>query len=140
MRGATWRSSIRVLIRLMTASTSLTRVRGRIAANSSPPSRPATSRRRRVSRRHGADLLQRLVADLVAEDLVDVLEPVDVEDEHRRQLLLRLDRLGGELVEVAAVRQPGERIDLDHVAELAMRGAQLGDACARASSRARAAG
>ena len=49
-------------------------------------------------------------------------QPVDVEDDHRRGVARRLDCALGELVEVAPVRQPRQRVDVDEVAELPLRG------------------
>ena len=76
----------------------------------------------------GADLAQRLVAGRVAEQLVDALHAVDVEDDQRRGVARGLDGALGELVEVAPVRQAGQGVDVDQVAELALRGEQMGDA------------
>ena len=128
IRGATWRSSRRETMRETTSAESARRVRGRTTAKSSPPSRPATSRRRSVSRRTVPIWRKRLVAVGVAEQLVDAAHPVDVEDDHRRRVARRLDGALGELVEVAPVRQLGQRVDVDQVAQLPLRGDQVGDA------------
>ena len=68
--------------------------------------------RRRRSRSRLADLAQQLVADVVAERVVDLLEAVEV-DQEDRDLVLR-PRLGQRLVDAAAeqppVRQGGEGV------------------------------
>ena len=54
-------------------------------------------------------LAQQLVADLVAEGVVDVLEPVDVEEEHGDRRPVGPLQLGvDELVQVRPVGQLGE--------------------------------
>ena len=65
-----------------TSSAPSSSMRGRITANSSPPRRASTSvRRSRVAHRL-ADARDQLVADRVAERVVDVLEVVEVDREH----------------------------------------------------------
>ena len=57
------------------------------------------------------DLLQQQVALLVAEGVVDVLEPVQVEDGHRQRLRRRLAQPAGQVAhQHGAVRQVGERV------------------------------
>ena len=51
-------------------------------ANSSPPSRATVSALRSGCCRRGPDLGQQQVADVVAERVVDVLEAIEVEQQH----------------------------------------------------------
>ena len=53
-------------------------------ANSSPPSRATVSLSRDASRQPARDLLQQLVADRMAERVVDALEMVEIEAQHRQ--------------------------------------------------------
>ena len=70
------------------------------------------------------DLPQQVVAGVVAEGVVDVLEAVDVEEEHRHRAAVVLLELGvDELVQVGAVGQLGEGV----VAGPPVRGALGGD-------------
>ena len=64
----------------------------------------------------------------MAEQLVDPLHAIDVEHDQRRGVARRLDGALGELVEVAPVGQPGQGVDVDQVAQLALRREQVGDA------------
>ena len=64
----------------------------------------------------------------MAEQLVDALHAVDVEDDQRRRVARGLDGAFGELVEVAPVRQPGQGVDVDEMTKLSLRGEQVGDA------------
>ncbi len=67
---------------------------------------------------------QELVAERMAEDVVDLLEPVEVDAEHRELLagsFAGLDHLGQRLQEGGAVRQIGEAVVIGH-----MRHARLG--------------
>ena len=70
----------------------------------------------------GADLAQHLIARMVAEGVVELLEPVEV-DEQQRQLLARLRARGhgrAEPVhEVTAVAEPGQLVGLRLVTALA---------------------
>ena len=93
---------------------------GRITANSSPPTRQTTS----VARTDGAedvgDLVQELVADAVAVDVVHLLEVVEVEH-HERDRVVRGGRpqelLAQAVVERAVVVEAGERVGLGLVLE-----------------------
>ena len=66
------------------------------------------------------ELAEQLVAGVVAEAVVDVLEPVEVEEQHRDAGAVALgpgERVGEELDEQAAVRQPGEQVVVGPVRE-----------------------
>ena len=93
---------------------------GMITANSSPPSRQTTSEPRTRPRRSSASVAQHLVAGAVAVDVVDALEVVDVEHQHRDRVVraARARELGAQaLVEVAVVVEAGERVGLRLVLE-----------------------
>ncbi len=71
-----------------------------------------------------------LVAGAVAERVVDVLEVVEVEREHRAAgaVALRRGELAGELLlEAAAVEERGDRVVVGEVLELALEALALGD-------------
>ena len=76
----------------------------------------------------GRDAAQQLVADRVAERVVDALEVVEV-DEHHGDLVraARLERLAHALGEQRAVGEPGQRIVVGLMGELVLQVAQLGD-------------
>ena len=80
-------------------------------ANSSPPSRASVSSSRRSSLQARADLAQHLVARVVAERVVELLEAVEV-DQQQRELGVVLgrgrDRGVQRVDEVAAVAEAGE--------------------------------
>ena len=99
-------------------------------ANSSPPSRAIVS----SSRDRAADALrdgaEQLVADRMAERVVDALEIVEVEAEHRHRLAVRLDAreaLGHLLAQQHAVRQFGQRVVARHVRDALLGAVALGD-------------
>ena len=81
--------------------------------NSSPPRRPIVSPSRSVAEQPGGDRLQQLVAGLVAERVVDLLEAVEV-DEERGGLGAAAPGAGEHLLDAVedqrAVGQPGQRI------------------------------
>ena len=92
-------------------------------ANSSPERRATMSVARTRSRRIVGDAADQVVAGLVAEPVVDLLEAVDVDDHHRALAAVA----GGEgdvLVELgaeaAAVQQPGQRVVVGQVAQLGL--------------------
>src|SRR3546814_3186044 len=76
------------------------------------------------------DLREQLVADRVAQRVVDRLEAVEVED-HQRAARLRLDRMAERaaeiLGEVEPVGQAGEIVEARHAGDLLGRGALFGD-------------
>ena len=75
-------------------------------------------------RERARDALQELVADPVAERVVDVLEPVEVDEQHAdaAPAALRLrDRLRQTLVQQQTVRQPGQRVARGHVLQPLLR-------------------
>ena len=110
------------------------------------PPPPGAGRGRRTRRRRGArrrrrcarsrqpvgDAAQQLVADGVAERVVDALEVVEV-DEHHGDLArrARLERLAHLLAEQRAVGEPGQRVVLRLVLELFLQVAELGRRRAR---------
>ena len=84
-----------------------------VTTNSSPPTRPDQRGRPAPGAAAGcATSAEHLVAGGVAERLVDVAQPVDVEQQHRDDLAGRahLDRLVERAGEPAAVGQPGQRV------------------------------
>ena len=86
---------------------------GSSTANSSPPSRASVSVAAQRVEHARADLLEQEVAGLMAERVVELLEAVEIGDEQRqRQAVLLGERelLAQTLVEVAAVRQPGQLV------------------------------
>ena len=81
--------------------------------NSSPPTRATVSMPRTTACEPLGDHAQDGVAGLVAADVVDALEPVEVDDEQRERLgrpLGARERLLDPVVEQRAVRQTGERV------------------------------
>ena len=97
-------------------------------ANSSPPRRATTSSLRTERTSRDGDAAQQLVADRVAERVVDALEVVEV-DEHHGDLVraARLERLAHALGEQGAVGEPGQRVVVGLMGELVLQVAQLGD-------------
>ena len=92
-------------------------------ANSSPLMRATVSPLRTVGLQAQRDLLQQLVAAGVAERVVDQLEVVEVDEQHRerRVAALRLhDHLREAVGEQRAVGQPGQRVELRQVGEPAL--------------------
>ena len=98
-------------------------------ANSSPPTREIVSVSRTQPRSRPATARKQLVADRVPERIVDVLEVVEVEAQHREPLpAFNMDeRLGQPLAQQHAVGQIGQRIVTRHVRDLHFRPAPLGD-------------
>ncbi len=93
------------------------------------------------SRSDLGDLADQVVAGMVAERVVDRLQPVDVDDHHRALAAVA----GGEgdvLVELgaeaAAVEQPGERVVVGEIAQLGLGRLGLDSACAITISRSSA--
>ncbi len=97
-------------------------------ANSSPPSRATTSSAPTQARRRPATRLEQFIANGVPERIVDPLEFVDVDVEHRQLLAGRHDpqAVVEALAEQHAVRQIGQRIVMRHVGDAPCR-----SACAR---------
>ena len=102
--------------------------------NSSPPKRASVNsaspkRATRVARSQGRlqpvrDGLQELVAGVVAEGVVDVLEPVEIQEQQRRERPVALGARQRKLETVAEeepVRQPGERVVRRLVSDLLLR-------------------
>ena len=88
-------------------------------ANSSPPSRASVSPSRSAPLQPLGDDLEQLVAVVVPERVVDLLEAVEVDEQHRDRALRAhaLDRALDALVEERAVRQAGERVVEGEVAQ-----------------------
>ena len=83
--------------------------------NSSPPRRATVSFGRSACLEPARDGLQQLVAGVVAERVVDDLEAVEVEEQHRGAALGVValgaaDRLVEAVHEQHAVREPGQRV------------------------------
>ncbi len=111
-----------------------------MTANSSPPSRAATSlSSSRQPRRRSATPFRQLVADGMAERVVDALELVDVDIEHR-ELFARPDRLQ-RLFELLAkqdpVRQVGQRVVMRQMGDLLVGAGARGDVLDRGHPAAR---
>ena len=95
----------------------------------------AAEPRGRVDRAHAVgqapgDHLEDLVAGGVAEAVVDVLEVVEVEEQHRHRPLVAAapdERVLDAVAEQRAVRQPGERVVEGLVLEFVLEGLALGD-------------
>ena len=86
---------------------------GMIAANSSPPSRPITSVGAHVGGRGRGEHLERVVADGMAEAVVDRFELVEIEHQHADRLRLARalrDQRVGRFEKGAPVEQAGEQI------------------------------
>ena len=89
--------------------------------NSSPPCRLTVSEARTHSTRRSRDRLQQPVADRVPERVVDVLEAVEVQEQHRDLVLVargQRDRLADPVVEKHPVRQAGQEVVLGRVRHL----------------------
>ena len=98
------------------------------SANSSPPSRPITSEARTWRNSVCDDRLQHLVACSVAERIVDRLETIDVEHQHRATRLVTLDegnRAGEFALEAAPVEDVEQEIGLGGGLELLDLGPRL---------------
>ena len=95
-----------------------------MTTNSSPPSRPTKSPERVQLEQPGADALQHSVADVVTARVVDVLEPVQIEQQDRCARRPPGDRIE-RLDEPGPVREPGERVVLGPEAEVHLRAVVL---------------
>ena len=78
-------------------------------ANSSPPMRATTSPGRTQPRSRSASDEQQLVAGGVAAAVVDVLEVVEVDEQHAHRAAALQDAVG-DLLEQGPVGQPGQRV------------------------------
>ena len=102
--------------RWMRATSSLASVKSTSLSrkpNSSPPSRATVSAERMCDSQPLAELVQERVAAVVAERVVDLLEPVEVhqQDGVRAAAALRaLEGLADAIVEEPPVRQPRQRV------------------------------
>ena len=77
-----------------------------------------------------ADLGQQPIADLVTEGVVDVLEAIEIQQQHGHLLarpLRVLDRLLDPVVEQGAIGQPGQRVVQRHALELGFLELAFGD-------------
>ena len=100
-----------------------------ISPNSSPDSR-ATTPPRADGLEALRDLDQHLVADRMAEHVVDFLQPVEVDAQHREFLVgacAGLDHLRQRLQEGGAVRQVGQAVMIGHVRHARFGLAAVGD-------------
>ena len=125
--GAASSSSIGWMIpsrsRLQTSATSPgPSTSSRSTANSSPPSRPAVSPGRMIVRMRSAMILQRPVALRVPEAIVQVLEVVEVDEQHRGVVRAAAAQPGECVVDVVLqpvpVREPGQRVAVGELAQL----------------------
>ena len=98
-------------------------------ANSSPPSRATKSVSRTQPLQAGRHRFQQLVADRVAERIVDALEFVDVDIEHRELLagVASLQLALEPFAEQGAVRQIGQRVVMGEVRDALLGAPALGD-------------
>ncbi len=99
-------------------------------ANSSPPSRATVSAARAQERKRSAASDQQLVALAVPEAVVDLLEVVEVEEEHGDRVPLPLRELEGVIHAIAeqrAVGEAGERVVEGLVQQLLLEALPLGD-------------
>ena len=104
-----------------------------ITANSSPPSRATRSSPRSVCDSRSVTLRIKLVADVMAERVVDVLEVVEVDVEHGRRCAAVADLLDHGLQPLAeedAVRQPAERVVHGEMAQPRFAGGDRGGGAA----------
>ena len=104
---------------------------GRITPNSSPPSAADdVGLAQRGAQRRG-DRAEQLVAGGVAERVVDVLEVVEVERRARAPRCRSARRTASDavelLLEAAAVEQPGQRVVVGEVLQLALEALAVGD-------------
>ena len=100
--------------------TSSAPVRGSSSASSSPPSRPRGIRRTSMAAGDRGCLAQHAIAMGMTVLVVELLEVVDVDDEHaERRLVAPRRALGrrGLAVEDARIREPGQRVVVGHVAD-----------------------
>ena len=98
--------------------------------NSSPPSRASVSPLAKPSLQHRADFAQQRVARRVARRVVDLLEPVEVEEEHRVAPVERRrvgQRAREAMLELAAVGKAGERVVTRLMRQLRREAAVVGD-------------
>ena len=102
---------------------------GSTTANSSPPSRASVSCSRRTLGRRLARKAQQLVAELVAQRVVDALEIVQVQAQHGGGAAVagRVQRLQHLFAEQPPVGHAGQRVVVGHVAHLRMGGVLVGD-------------
>ena len=97
---------------------------GRMMPNSSPPSRARTSVSRIRLAQRGGDGLEQVVARLVAELVVDGLEVIQIDQQHRPAAAIagrRLGFLGQRLLEAPAVEQRGQKIVVDEMIQMRLR-------------------
>ena len=96
--------------------------------NSSPPKRESTSPSRNAACSRTAGLAQQRVARVMAVPVVDELEAIDVDEQHRARGRATLRQLELQLTgELPPVDEPGERIVLRRVRELQLGLLALGD-------------
>jgi len=97
--------------------------------NSSPPKRDGVAPRQRLGQPLG-HLLQHGVARFVAERIVDQLEAVEIDEQHRDLFLRELgfrERLLKQLRKKCAVRQPGQLVVMRKVADALLGPFSFGD-------------
>ena len=99
-------------------------------ANSSPPSRASVSAGRVTMAKRLRNLLQELVAGAVAEGVVDLLEAIEVDEQHRENLLGSRgasERLVEPVTKECAVRKVGEPVVERLARQLLLEPHALGD-------------
>ena len=103
---------------------------GMLMMNSSPPRRATVSSSRRAAVRRADDRGQQHVADRVAERIVDVLEAVEIEKQHRELAAAAMragDRLSDAVREERAIGQSGQRVVVRHVDDALVGESSLGN-------------
>ena len=83
---------------------------GSSSANSSPPSRATSPCSPTASCRRGPSECQQLIAGVMAERVVELLEAVEVDHRDRERRVAAVELLGEPLVEQPAVREPGQLV------------------------------
>ena len=100
----------------MRSTSSRSAASSRMTTNSSPPSRATTSLERSAPRSLARDFHQQHVAGIMAQRIVDDLEPVEIDEQQRELPLIALRGLD------RAAQQPVEHLPVGQVRQAVMRG------------------
>ena len=111
------------------AASSMLAMPTRNTTNSSPPKRATVSVARTMRRSRSATEVSSAVADRMAERIVDLLELVEIDEQHGAAVerARRAQRVLELVVEEGAVRQAGDGVEARHVVDLGLGGLALGD-------------
>ena len=111
------------------AASSMLAMPARNTTNSSPPKRATVSVGRTMRAQPVGDRGQQPVADRMAERVVDLLELVEIDEQHGAAVerARRAQRVLELVVEEGAVRQAGHGVEARHVVDLGLGGLALGD-------------